>query len=304
MPQSLWLGVGVVFAGSACAVMRGNLEVLPATICLLFACFTQLYAGFFTAYVDMKSRDVYRVPAYIASDPRQIDDYSIRVMREFSNATLILSLMCGLALMTISKVWYWEVILGAVIYGLIFLHTLGRKPLIRTPWGMILTFLLFGPIGVIGTSLLQSSKEAMGTIWSHYDLFPSFFVGPAMGFLAVTVHLMFAYTAHLVEPNKKRFALERKLRRKWVQFYIFMCGLLMLALMVWMVMSIKLPMPAVALVAPFIGFTLNTSIAFSLKNGNMARLHHLSLMAIANYAITAIVLFVCLLTIAPADDSF
>lgn len=300
---TLWLGTGTVFAGSACASLHGNLEILPATICLLFAIFAQLNANYYSAYIEMRNSARGEVNVYLADGKDKIDNYYVAIIKECSTTAFILSLTCGMALLTISKVWYWELGVGVLVYGIVALQRFGRKPLGRTPWGLLATFLLFGPVGVIGTSLIQSSKEAIGSIWSHYDLYPALFIAPAMGFLAVAVHLVFSYAGHRIEPRNKNFSIAAKLGLKGTQWCIFICGLFMLLLTVWMVMVVKLPVPLLAVIAPFIAFTLNTTVVFSLKNANAAKLRHLGKVSIANYALTGILLFVFFTWIASPDDS-
>ena len=47
---SVLMSAGTVLAGTAGAVVRGNMEILAASICLLFAVFTQLGANYRHAY--------------------------------------------------------------------------------------------------------------------------------------------------------------------------------------------------------------------------------------------------------------
>lgn len=51
--SSLMLGIGAVLAGMAAAELHGNLEFLPATLCLLFVIFLQLAGNYYYLYYDI-----------------------------------------------------------------------------------------------------------------------------------------------------------------------------------------------------------------------------------------------------------
>lgn len=50
--SSLMLGAGAVLSGMAAAALHGNFELLPATLCLLFAIFMQLAGNYYYLYYD------------------------------------------------------------------------------------------------------------------------------------------------------------------------------------------------------------------------------------------------------------
>lgn len=98
--QSLLLSAGTVVAGTAAAVVRGNMEVLAASVCLLFALSMQLGCNCYHSYLLMRRSEP--LPGRLDRVRNEEQVLSLRVLREGSFACLIISLMLGLTIMTMS----------------------------------------------------------------------------------------------------------------------------------------------------------------------------------------------------------
>ena len=300
--QSLMMSSGAVFAGTGAAALRGNMEILSASVCLLFALVTQLGCNLYHYYVVMNGAQ--GVDSSRRSSLSKVSDnpLALRVLKEGSTACLILSLMLGLTIMTMSADFWWALLLGAVIYGLVFIMISGPR-LYRRPVGLVITFLIFGPIGVMGTSFLQFQHEAAGNLWSFFDSAPCLFLGPAMGFLACSHHLVLSYANNKIEAQPGRTGSVRAFGYRGCEVIVGINGLLALVLMVAMVYFLQLSAPLLALAPSFLGFALNTYICISLHRAGVGELRHLLTLTRVNYLLTGLLSLVVWWAIGPPDDS-
>lgn len=300
---TLWMSVGVVFMGTAAAVIRGNMEVLPAILALLYAIFTQLAANFLHAYFEM-GRYYDNIPRPRFNDGgRKGHPYAIYLLKQFASGCFLLSFMAGLGLVSIGDSWFYILILGLVIYVIIALLNVGRHPLFSTIWSYVATFLLFGPIGVLGTALPQTQHESIGNMWSYYDFAPSLFLGPSLGMLALTVHCLFSYTAYRADADEHKDGMASRLSPNALPIMVFFNGVIMYCIVLWMMMSLHVYSWLIGMTPAFIGLMLNSYIAIMMKRSTVMGLSHLSRIAIANYALTGILSFFFFMMIAPPDDS-
>lgn len=302
-PSSLLLSVGTVCAGTAAAGIRGNMDVLTAALCLLFALLVQVGANLLHAWCE--------VSKYYGSIPRpRIHDYkrvgnpaSERVLKEGNRAALLLSVMVGITLMSMSRDAWWTLIPAVIVYGFVGIMNLGKHPLFRKPASLIGTFLLFGPVGVMSTALMQSQHEAQGSVFNMFDASPSIWMGIAAGFLALNVHLLNKYTNYCVEPEKNPGNLVAIIGKAGVRWCVFLNGLMMLAFMVWMAMLLDFVDMFPGLVPTFIGFALNTYIAIRMGQNQYIGLKHLSALTLVNYILTWGLTFIISIFIGTPDDS-
>lgn len=303
-PKTLWMGVGTVVAGCACASMRGNLEILPAILCLLFVIFLQLMANFMSVYFEMKHELYSKNPAYRIGEEKNLNPFTVRVMREATLATFILSLTCAVGILANSlNAPLWILGGGVIIYGLILLLDIGKYPLSKTPLAPVITFLLFGPLGVVMTSLVQSQREVSGNVWNFYDTAPSLFIGCAMGFLALTIHFCLASMNYSIEKERRYYSITDYIRPGILLLMVFLNGVFELAICIWMVLALHVTNPLLVLVGPFIAFGLNTYISVMLRGTDLRGKRHLITLAIENFVLTGLILLATIATIAPPDDS-
>lgn len=299
--QSLILGAGTVLAGTAAAVIRGNMEIFPAIICLLFALFAQLGCNLYHYYVALErtpeSSVIGKAPARVASNMT-----ALRLLREGSKSCLIISLMLGISVLGIAKTFWLPAASGLIIYLLAYF--MARNPgIYRSPFSLVITFLVFGPLGVMTTAFLQYQSESIGTTMSFFDSAPSIFLGPAMGFLACSHHITMSYFNRSIDPNKNRPSLAKCLGQWGTVSLIFLNGLLALALMIVMVFLLGFPDPIIALVPGFIACCINSYIACRIRHAGVGELAYLNTLSRVNFLMTGLVSFIIWWIIGAPDDS-
>lgn len=300
--QSLMMSVGTVLAGTAATVIRGNMEVLPASICILFAVVLQLGGNLYHYYCFLKRNVTAKPTQRIPSNRIQANETAIRILRESSKACLLVSLMLGLTIMTMTNRVWWALIVGVTLYGLIYL--MAKSPLIyRSPLSLIVTFLTFGPIGVMSTAFLQYQYEATQSMLSFFDSAPSIFLGPAMGFLACSHHITLSYFSNRIEPSTKNPKMVQKLGLRFSEVLIGINGLLSFALLVVMAFLLEFPKPMIALVPGFIAFCLNTYVAARLHNAGVGELRFLTTLTRVNFLLTGLACFILWWIIGAPNDS-
>lgn len=195
-PRTLLMSVGAVFAGAATDVLRGNLDVLPGSLCLLFAIFAQIAGNAHHRYFDLTQMKDHILTGIGNHHPRQSGspgDVSMFFLQKGALAAAIFAAMVGLSLL--STTGWWGLVFALIIVFLEWLANYSPHPLMRSPWGMVVTFLLFGPVCVLGTAMCQS--EYVGTAYySLKDFVPAFFMSVVMGLQAAECHLTFSYFNH------------------------------------------------------------------------------------------------------------
>lgn len=189
-PLTFFIGAATVLFGSSAATLRGNLEVLPASLCLVFTILCQI-AGFnLHRYYDIS----HHLPGH-EHDDEMLDSFDqvprSSIFREGCSAFSILAAMIGLAMLSMGG---WPMLIFGVLIAVITWFTFaGPHPLFHTPWALLSTFLLFGPVGVIGTSLIQSAHESSSVI-SLYDLAPALYISMVSGLMAANCQLVYSIT--------------------------------------------------------------------------------------------------------------
>lgn len=184
-PKVLTLSVSSVLMGTAAAVLRGNMEIFPASLALLFAVLLQISAQLFIKYYRLE-----RTKKVTLEEVFDVDDTamtSTQILKESSYAFLIITFTVGFSLMTMSG--WWALIIGLAVGVCFLLGFVIKKPLCDTPWSLLLTFIIIGPIGVVGTCMLQSDHESIST-FNLYDMLPAFFTCVICGLFATNVHLI------------------------------------------------------------------------------------------------------------------
>lgn len=185
--QTLWLGIASVVAGTAAAAAHGNLEPYPSFVCLVFAIFAQCTSNVMHRYFDAKhgygeneedditfAEDINRPLTYI--------------LREGIQIFLILTATAGLALLSMTG--WWTLIIAALLVLIVVICNVGPYPFSRSVFYPVATFLIFGPIAVVGTELVQSQHTA-AHILTWWDLGPALTMGVIMGLMAVNCHVVF-----------------------------------------------------------------------------------------------------------------
>lgn len=299
---SLMLGAGSVLAGTGAAAIRGNMEILAASICLLFAAFAQLAANL-THYYMMVNRRYENMPRPKMHNPKLLgNNIAVRVLREAGFACSLIAVMIGLCIMTMAEEPFWTLILGAIIIASNLLLTRGKHPLFGSPWALVFTWIIFGPVAVWGTSYLQVQHDVR-VLWAWFDNIPSLMVGACMGFLACNVHLIYSYAMHVVDPGCNPNGLCHKMGRRPVEILAFLNGLIPLAIACWGILYFNLQRPEITIVPFFLGFALNTYISLRMHTAPIGELVHLSMLAKINYLLTGLTIFLLWWYIGAPDRS-
>lgn len=299
---SLMLGAGSVLAGTGAAALRGNMEILAASICLIFACFAQLAANL-THYYMMLNRRYENMPRPKMHNPKLLgNNIAVRVLREAGFACSLIAVMVGLCLMTMAEQPFWTLILGLIILISNLMLTRGKHPMFGSPWALVFTWIIFGPVAVWGTSYLQVQHEAV-KLWSMFDNSPSLLLGFCMGFLACNVQILYVYSMDVVDPGCNPNSLCTRVGRRFVQWLAFFNGLIPLCSMIWGVMYLNIQSPEIAIVPIFLGFALNTYITLRMDRAPIGELVHLSMLAKINYLLTGLTTFLFWWYIGAPDSS-
>lgn len=299
--HSLAMSAGTVLAGTAAAVIRGNMEVLAASLCLIFALVTQTGCNLHHYYRLMQHT---LMSESMRSRWAKVDDDPVatRLLREGSMASFLISLTLGLAIMTMAEGIWWTLVVAVLLYGTIYLMSTGPFSF-RNPLTLIVTFMLFGPIGVMGTALVQFQHEAAYSIWSFYDLGPSIFMSVVMGLLACSHHLVLSYFNTTIGSEPMRQGCVKTFGRKGVAVLVGISGLLVFATAAVMVLYLDIPKPLVALLPGFLAFALNSHIALNLNKAGVGELRHLNFLSQLNMLLTGLLFFIIWWVIGSPDDS-
>lgn len=189
--DTLIMSLGLVLAAIACARIRGEMEFLPASLCFLFAVFTQIGGNFAHRHYDAEFHYGEGIDERMHGFGTHTNENTISQTTGIAaRATLILSATIGLALMTMSG--WWTLVPAAIIYGLIYFNFGAPHPIYRTAWASIVPFLCFGTIGIGAAAMMQIYHDNPDP-FAWYYLSPCVFTSTAMGFLAANVQLVHGF---------------------------------------------------------------------------------------------------------------
>lgn len=296
---SLMMGVGTVFAGTASADIHGNLDVPLAILCLLFVIFAQFAATSYHRYHD---------------DYTPIGPDGKRIGKDFTGATDrqlyykvcatgvgMLAAMAGFGIIAVGG-WFFALI-GLVIGISSLLMVSGPSPVIWTPWSTVISFLIFGPVGVMSVSLLQSGHEA-NHLFNWFDISPALYMSVAMGFLAVTSNLMINYSSYDFDSrhDHQTYAVLYGLRK--TRGVIFFCGVIAAAALIWA----SLTLSTTNIIAPMIPaislFLINTWIWWRIDKVDPVGMVFLERLSYFNMLLTGILALCVGEIFGVPDDSF
>ncbi|MDE5924884.1 MAG: hypothetical protein K2G75_06120 [Muribaculaceae bacterium] len=299
---TLMMGAASVFAGTGVAAIRGKMELLSASVCLLAVIFGQLAANLGHYYLEL-SRHYDNVPLPPLHEKKWVgDSLGVRVLREGSVACIIITAMLSFAVIEMAKDAWWVFIVGAVIIISNLLMSYTRRPLFGTPWVLFFTWLIFGPITVIGTALVQIQYESP-VAWRLFDIAPALYMGPALGLLAVNVHLVYSYSMSEIDPRSNLYSTAARLGRKGVEWLMFVNGLIMLVVTFFMAFHLDLPHSELAIVPAFLAFAFNTYISLRIHRAMIGELVHLNMLVKINMLLTGLLTLILWIQIGAPDNS-
>lgn len=283
----LLISISAVFMGTAAAVLRGNMQVLSASLAMFFAIFLQISAQLMVAkYTLRHTGDTGRH----SIDDEETDLSPEQILNESSRAFLILACTLGLAI--ISQNAWWTLIIAAIVLILFFFGYMSPKPLSKSPATLLLTFLLFGPICVIGTSLIQSSQES-SSILNLYDITPALFLSVISGLYAVNIHLI-----HLnYSTNPKR-----SIGRMKVGFTVN--SILIIATVTVSMICLKMDYSYDFIILSALSFLVNMYVVFKIRKDSEDKVFRkMENLTLINTLIFSILTFILFWVVGIPDDS-
>ncbi|MDE5877793.1 MAG: prenyltransferase [Muribaculaceae bacterium] len=301
-PRSLLMSIGAVFAGTASDSLRGNMEILPATLCLLFALFAQMAGNVIHHNFDFCHQVDH-------SSGREYSPFkptvTVGIMERLGQALSLIALTIGLSLLTLTG--WWGLVVGAVIVLLEWLANYGPYPLMRTPWALLITFILFGPVCVLGTSIVQSQYEATEP-YSMFDLMPAFFLAGVMGLHALECHLQVIYFNYNQDRRALHNTFATRFGRPATRTVFAVCAFLSLVIMVIMghvvsnLHSLSTTWLAF-LIVPLISLGVNMYCLIRMPNADEKEQRYLRTLIASKMAFAGIAIFIAFCIIGLPSDS-
>lgn len=183
-PDSLIISCGSVMFGFAAAVIRGGISLFPAFMTLLFALLLQISSNLLYSYLDvskvLKENVGFRT---IVFDFHDMSRTKVRLLKVSSNGFAILAATAGLPLFTF--IGWIGVMYVAVIMILLYFYFAGPRAIVNTPYSLLMTFVVFGPLAVSGTALIQDARNVQ---W-----LPVLVYSCISGFMACNFHIAIQY---------------------------------------------------------------------------------------------------------------
>ncbi|MDE6095877.1 MAG: prenyltransferase [Muribaculaceae bacterium] len=295
--SSLMLGIGCVLAGTACAALHGNTEILPASICLIFVVFAQMAGNFYYRYYDLTNSPgagiSQRLEGHSAKD-------SALILKECSFACALLAAMSGMTIAAMGGVLILSV--GLFTSLIAWLGLGGSVPLLRTPYGIVCPFILFGPICVITTSLLQSMHEAEEPL-NWFDIAPALYMSIVMGLMCVNATMLYGYANYHADRRDSKQTLAATVGRKKTRSVFLANSVVVAAISIAMCVQLNLAVNGIDFIPAVICFSLNIYIWQRMKKENDTQLRSLIDMGNFNVLLMGLISFIIYELTGAPDDS-
>lgn len=245
-PASLIISAGSVMGGLTASVIRGGITIFPAIMTLIFALLLQTTANLYHGYFDLVAGAGENIGGMRDRDSRASNSARKQILRIVANGFGILTLTAGISIL--SFVGWIGIGYAVVITILLYLYFAGPKAAVRTRWSVIYTFIMFGPIGVSGTALIQNLHNT--------DWLPVAVYSVIIGVLAVNAHIAVQYLRY--EEDKVNCK-ETLVTSKGGQFtrYIYLGN----AILVTAILILR--PSAVDYVSPWVGICLGACLLVS-----------------------------------------
>lgn len=302
---ALMIGIGSVISGTAAANFRGNAEVLPATLCLIFAIFFQLASISLYLYNVLK-RTIDWKDLNIKSEIRSEREEATRLTaretyyKVFTIGFLFMAIIAGCGMVSMGG--YMMLLIGIFILVAGWFMMSGKYPLIDTPWGPLFTFLVFGPAAVITTSLLQSQHEAK-QILNWFDIAPSLYMSFAVGFLAAIANLVtnFVRLDYDTRAHNETFLITfgSLTTRKMIVLCAFLCA----GTLIFSCFGLNYEHPLLILIPVLIPLAVNLWIAHALRTRSSRKLEIVEYISYGNVTLLGILSLIISFFDGVPDDS-
>lgn len=294
--SSLMMGAGATFAGIASAALHGNTEYLPATLCVIFAIFMQLAGNYYYLYYD----ETQNCGTFIDSQINDKSNISMRMLKEFSFGVFMLAIMVGFVLAAMGG--WWVFVIGLIVVGLSWITCGGSMPLLRTPWALIPTFFLFGPICVISTSIIQSARET-DEIVNWFDIAPSIFMSVVIGLMAVNAYLLYCYSTIVTDLRNSKYTFANQFGRTATRVLFFINGLIYTAVSYFMCINLHLDMYGLDMLPSTLCFIIDLYIWWKMRTLPRYKLVSLVPLGTLNILIMGLLSFIMFEFTGTPDDS-
>lgn len=302
MPDTLLMGLSTVFAGTAIAAVRDEVKIMPLLLSMLFVMAAQLASNCTYVFNDLRNHHGNTALEEIAGRlNRQEDTELYGILKIIAGVTTIFAITIGF--MLTSYCGAWSLLLGGLLFILAYLNVQGPMPLVCTSFGPLITYLIFGPIGVVGTFLLQFSDSTFA-ILSWFDIGPAVFLGLSMGFMAANVHIAIEYQHYRMNLLTHRISIVTELGRKFSRWAVLLGGFGMWAFFYTMVSSHYCQYPLIDMIAPTISLIVNCIVWYKMRKFSPVNKGiRPSVLAIANMAFLGLVTLLLFMVIGTPDSA-
>lgn len=245
-PASLVISVGAVMGGLTASVIRGGITLFPAIMTILFAVLLQISANLYHGYVDLCYGAGENISGMKDRDSRSFNSSKVVLMKIVANGFGILTVTAGLSLFPF--IGWLGVGYFALVTAMLYFYFAGPRPVIRTEWSLAFTFILFGPIAVSGTALIQNPYNP--------DWLPIAVYSFIIGLLAVNAHIAVQYIRYEEDRMNGRETLVTKRGGHFTRFVYLSNAILVTAILI-------IRPSAIEFVTPWVGIILGICLLVS-----------------------------------------
>lgn len=241
-----------MLGGVAAAFAHGNFAFFPAAMCLVFVIFVQAGNNILHRYFDIKNGYMEDADMYqYASQGHK--DFVLYALRQGIQTTLLLAATAGLALLSMGG--WLTLVFGLLIVLAVWVNHWGNRPMSRSIFFPFVTFLVFGPIGVIGTEFVQlrHSVDFVNLTW--YDFSPGVVIGFVIGVMAMNSHIMSGLLKRIRTEENRRISVVGRYSIRIAVWLLASTSVLYLAVMTaapWLLglshWGLFMPSPVISLV--------------------------------------------------------
>lgn len=298
--SSLMLGIGAVMGGNAAAQIHGNEEFLPASICILFVIFAQLSANAYHRYAALSLLSGESQKLTMTQLDKNSGNRDLLFYKVFSFGLGLLAFMVGCTLIMRGGLWALgaAVIVGVLGWGVVG----GKRPLLLTTWGFAFTFILFGPVAVITTTMLQSAHTPSDLV-SWFDISPALFMSVTIGLMAANANLVFVYGSYFKQKKLMRETFPAVYGRRATRNLYLINSILAAGFFIISCFYLKLDYPAIGAIPAILCFVVNLYIWRMMKKSPSYKLLSLANWACFNVLLMGVVASICAMFVGIPSDS-
>lgn len=291
------VGAGCTLAGMGAASLYGNLKVLPATLCLCFAAFAQLSANMANRYFDERNFLGGSIDQKISTEPQPTASW---MLKECAVSMFLLAIMVGLAILTMCGWWVLPIGIFIIIAGWMCCN--GAAPLMRTPFSPFIAFVMFGPVCVISTYLVQTVPDAIRPVgWDEVE--PAVYISVAYGLLAANSNIVYNYAQYYSHLRNCRSSLVTEIGRRNSRFLFLVLSVLMFCTALVMCLTLDLHLRGLDFSPAFVALGINIYIWYKMRTLPRYQLPQLIDVANFNVLITALLCFIIFSITGRPDDN-